>query len=72
MASSTQKPSSSSSTSIRQYNFDVLRVFVKEFITIQDDLLNQEFLLRVYYNSTKSILQKDIKNITFKHIFYFK
>ena len=72
MASSTQKPSSSSSTSIRQYNFDVLTVFVKEFITIQDDLLNQEFLLRVYYNSIKSILQKDIKNIIFKHIFYFK
>ena len=35
----------------------------------QDDLLNQEFLLRVDCKSAKSVLQKDVKNIASKHIF---
>ena len=35
----------------------------------QDDLLNQEFLLRVDCKSAKSVLQKDVKNIISKHIF---
>ena len=35
---------------------------------IQDDLLNQEFLLRVDCKSAKSVLQKDVKNIASKHI----
>ena len=29
----------------------------------QDDLINNDFLLRVYYKSAKEILQKDDKNI---------
>ena len=64
-----------------QLNYSTIK---KEILSIvlyiskfQDDILNQEFLLRVYCNSTKSILQKDVKNITSKHIFckmtsYFK
>ena len=35
----------------------------------QDDILNQEFLLRVDCKSAKSVLQKDVKNIVSKHIF---
>ena len=35
----------------------------------QDDILNQEFLLSVDCKSAKSVLQKDVKNITSKHIF---
>ena len=35
----------------------------------QDDILNQKFLLRKDCKSANSILQKDVKNITFKHIF---
>ena len=31
--------------------------------------MNQEFLLRVDCKSAKSVLQKDVKNIAFKHIF---
>ena len=36
----------------------------------QDDILNQEFLLRVDCKSTKSVSQKDVKNIASKHIFF--
>ena len=39
------------------------------FQNFQDDFLNQEFLLRVDCKSTKSVLQKDVKNIAFKNIF---
>ena len=39
------------------------------FQNFQDDFLNQEFLLRVDCKSTKSVLQKDVKNIDSKHIF---
>ena len=35
----------------------------------QDDLLNQEFLLRVDCKSVKLVLQKDVKNIASKHTF---
>ena len=35
----------------------------------QDDILNQEFLLSIDCKSAKSVLQKDVKNITSKHIF---
>ena len=43
----------------------------------QNDLLNQKFLLRIDCRSVNSVLQNDIKNIAFKHIFcyipsYFK
>ena len=36
---------------------------------LQNDILNQEFLLRVDCKYAKSVLQKDVKNITSKHIF---
>ena len=36
---------------------------------IQNDFLNQEFLLRIDYKFAKSVLQKDVKNIASKHIF---
>ena len=36
----------------------------------QDDILNQEFL-RINDKPVNSILQKDVKNITFKHIFFY-
>ena len=36
---------------------------------IQNDFLNQEFLLRIDYKFAKSGLQKDVKNIASKHIF---
>ena len=56
-----------------QLNYSIIK---KEILSIvlciskfQDDLLNQEFLLRVDWKSTKSILQKDVKNIASKHIF---
>jgi hypothetical protein len=35
----------------------------------QDDLLNQEFLVRVDCKSAKDVLQKDVKNIASKQIF---
>ena len=56
-----------------QINYNIIK---KEVLSIvlciskfQDDLLNQEFLLRVDCKSTKSVLQKNVKNITSKHIF---
>ena len=56
-----------------QLNYSTIK---KEILNIvlciskfQDDLLNQEFLLRVDCKSAKSILQKDVKNIVSKHIF---
>ena len=60
-------------STIKKHNVSIVLCISK----FQDDILNQEFLLRVYCNSTKSILQKDVKNITSKHIFckmtsYFK
>ena len=36
---------------------------------ISNDLLNQEFLLRVDCKSTKLVLQMDVKYIASKHIF---
>jgi hypothetical protein len=35
----------------------------------QDDLLNQEFLVRVDCESAKDVLQKDVKNFASKQIF---
>ena len=56
-----------------QLNYNTIK---KEILSIilciskfQDDILNQEFLLRVDCKSVKSVLQKDVKNITSKHIF---
>ena len=56
-----------------QLNYSTIK---KEILSIvlciskfQDDLLNQEFLLRVDCKSAKSVLQKDVKNIASKHIF---
>ena len=56
-----------------QLNYSTIK---KEILSIvlciskfQDDLLNQEFLLRVDCLSAKSVLQKDVKNIASKHIF---
>ena len=56
-----------------QLNYNTIK---KEILSIvlciskfQDDLLNQEFLLRVDCLSAKSVLQKDVKNIASKHIF---
>ena len=56
-----------------QLNYSTIK---KEILSIvlciskfQDDLLNQEFLLRVDCLSAKSVLQKDVKNISSKHIF---
>ncbi|KAL6332367.1 hypothetical protein AAG906_004937 [Vitis piasezkii] len=56
-----------------QLNYNTIK---KEILSIvlciskfQDDLLNQEFLLRVDCKSAKSVLQKDVKNIASKHIF---
>ena len=50
-----------------QLNYSTIK---KEILSIvlciskfQDDLLNQEFLLRVDCKSTKLVLQKDVKNI---------
>ena len=56
-----------------QFNYNTIK---KEILSIvlciskfQDDLLNQEFLLRVDYKSVKPVLQKDVKNVASKHIF---
>ena len=56
-----------------QLNYSTIK---KEILNIvlciskfQDDLLNQEFLLRVDCKLVKSVLQKDVKNIASKHIF---
>ena len=35
----------------------------------QDDLLNRRFLLRIDCSSAKSIIEKDVKNLTLKQIF---
>ena len=35
----------------------------------QDDLLNKKFLLRIDCKSAKSVLEKDVKNLTSKQIF---
>ena len=56
-----------------QLNYNTIK---KEILSIvlciskfPDDLLYQEFLLRVDCLSAKSVLQKDVKNIASKHIF---
>ena len=56
-----------------QLNYNTIK---KEILSIvlciskfQDDILNQEFL-RINDKPVNSILQKDVKNITFKHIFF--
>ena len=56
-----------------QLNYSTIK---KEILNIvlciskfQDDFLNQEFLSRVDCKSAKSVLQKDVKNIAYKHIF---
>ena len=56
-----------------QLNYSTIK---KEILNIvlciskfQNDLLNQEFLLRVDCKLVKSVLQKDVKNIASKHIF---
>ena len=35
----------------------------------QSDLLNQEFLIRIDYSTTKHVLQKNVQNIASKQIF---
>ena len=56
-----------------QLNYNTIK---KEILSIvlciskfQDDLLNQEFLLRVDCKYVKLVLLKDVKNIASKHIF---
>ena len=36
---------------------------------LQSDLLNQKFLLRIDCKSAKYVIEKDVENITSKHIF---
>ena len=56
-----------------QLNYNTIKKKILSIILciskFQDDILSQEFLLRVDCKSVKSILQKDVKNITSKHIF---
>ena len=56
-----------------QLNYNTIKKDILSIVLciskFQDNLLNQEFLLRVDCKSTKSVLQKDVKNIASKHIF---
>ena len=56
-----------------QMNYSTIK---KEILTVvlciskfQSDLLNQKFLLRIDCKSTKYVIEKDVENITSKHIF---
>ena len=61
---------------VRHTTQHIYSIIKKEFLRIilciskfQDDLLNQEFLLRVDCKSVKLVFQKDVKNIASKHNF---
>ena len=56
-----------------QLNYSTIK---KEILSIvlciskfQSDLLNQNFLLRIDCKSAKYVIEKDVENITSKHIF---
>ena len=56
-----------------QQNYSTIK---KEILSIvlciskfQDDLLNQEFLVRIDCSAAKNVLERDIKNISSKQIF---
>ena len=56
-----------------QINYPTIKKEIMAIVLViskfQDDLLNKKFLLRINCKSTKSVSEKDVKNLASKQIF---